>query len=108
MAPSPDRAFLRGKKAPPAPPVSDDEIRESIVNGQLKVQKERGTDVTIFSPRAAGTSHHLGDAETSKVWADACSKLIHRVTNLFPRNFVGLCMLPQSPRMSLSDCVPEL
>jgi 4-oxalmesaconate hydratase len=102
------KAFSEGKKAPPAPPVSDDEIRESIVNGQLKVQKERGTDITIFSPRAAGMGHHLGNAETSEVWADACNKLIHRVTNLFPKSFIGACMLPQSPGVSPANCIPEL
>ena len=33
--------------------VSDAEIRESIETNQLRVQRERGTDVTIFSPRAS-------------------------------------------------------
>ncbi|MEI8599270.1 hypothetical protein P4S64_21310 [Vibrio sp. M60_M31a] len=33
--------------------ISDDEIRESIENNQLRLQKERGTDLTIFSPRAS-------------------------------------------------------
>ena len=28
---------------------------------QLKLQRERGTDVTIFSPRASGMGHHIGD-----------------------------------------------
>ncbi len=34
-------------------PVTDDEIRESIEGGQLRVQRERGIDVTLFSPRAS-------------------------------------------------------
>jgi 4-oxalmesaconate hydratase len=34
--------------------MSDDEIRESIEQNQLKLQKDRGTDLTIFSPRASG------------------------------------------------------
>jgi len=34
--------------------VSDDEIRDTIANNQLKMQQDRGTDVTIFSPRQAG------------------------------------------------------
>jgi 4-oxalmesaconate hydratase len=51
-----------GKSAPMRPTITDDEIRASIENGQLKVQQERGTDLTIFSPRAAGMGHHLGDA----------------------------------------------
>src|SRR6266571_3452894 len=33
--------------------ISDEEIRESL-QLQLKFQRERGTDLTIFSPRAAG------------------------------------------------------
>ena len=45
--------------------ISDDQIRESIENAQLKQQRERGTDLTIFSPRAMGMSHHIGDAKMS-------------------------------------------
>jgi hypothetical protein len=33
--------------------ISDDAIRESVEGAQLKLQRERGTDVTIFSPRAS-------------------------------------------------------
>src|ERR1700740_1645222 len=32
---------------------SDDQMRESV-QPQLKFQRERGTDVTLFSPQAAG------------------------------------------------------
>ena len=77
-------------------------------NGQLKLQQERGTDLTIFSPRAAGMGHHLGDAATSEAWASACNELIHRVCTLFPRNFVGVCMLPQSAGVSPRNCIAEL
>ncbi len=34
--------------------ISDDEMRESVEGAQLKFQRERGTDLTIFSPRASG------------------------------------------------------
>src|SRR5437660_778125 len=44
--------------------ITDDQIRESIDKAQLKLQRERGSDVTIFSPRAAGMGHHNGDATT--------------------------------------------
>ena len=47
--------------------ISDDQIRESLENAQLKLQRERGTDVTIFSPRASAMAHHIGDA-----WQPAC------------------------------------
>ena len=32
---------------------------------QLKLQRERGTDLTIFSPRACGMGHHVGDYDVS-------------------------------------------
>src|SRR4051794_8756338 len=60
-------------------PVSDDEIRASIEGAQLKLQRERGTDLTIFSPRASGMGHHVGDFETSLQWARVCNDLVHRV-----------------------------
>src|SRR5437016_13357971 len=43
--------------------MSDDEIRESLEQNQIRLQKERGTDVTIFSPRASGMGHHGGDQD---------------------------------------------
>ena len=68
----------------------------------------RGTDLTIFSPRAAGMGHHLGDAATSEAWASACNELIHRVCTLFPRNFAGVGMLPQTAGVSPRNCIAEL
>src|SRR5205085_7127995 len=48
--------------------MSDDEIRASIEGAQLKFQRERGTDLTIFSPRASGMGHHIGDFAVSQEW----------------------------------------
>jgi 4-oxalmesaconate hydratase len=101
-------AHAEGRAAPRRPAITDDEIRVSIENGQLRLQRERGTDLTIFSPRAAGMGHHLGDATTSAAWAAACNELIHRVCALFPRNFAGVCMLPQSAGVSPRNCIAEL
>src|SRR5947209_10996325 len=58
--------------------MSDDEIRESLEQNQIKLQKERGTDVTIFSPRASGMGHHVGDESVSIEWTQICNDLIHR------------------------------
>ncbi|MCX8114311.1 MAG: amidohydrolase, partial [Burkholderiaceae bacterium] len=41
--------------------ISDDELRHSIETNQLKFMRERGHDVTIFSPRASFMAHHIGD-----------------------------------------------
>jgi 4-oxalmesaconate hydratase len=41
--------------------ISDDEIRESLEHAQLKLQRQRGTDVTIFSPRASAPANCIGE-----------------------------------------------
>jgi 4-oxalmesaconate hydratase len=88
--------------------ITDDEIRESLEGAQLKLQRERGSDLTIFSPRASAMGHHLGDATTSLHWSQHCNDLIHRVCTLYPQNFVGVCQLPQTPSDPLAGCVEEL
>jgi 4-oxalmesaconate hydratase len=64
--------------------ISDDEIRETIEKNQLKLQRERGADITIFSPRASAMAHHVGDEATSQAWTRACNDLIKRVLDLYP------------------------
>jgi 4-oxalmesaconate hydratase len=88
--------------------ISDDEIRQSLEGAQLRLQRERGTDLTIFSPRAAGMGHHIGTATTSRHWSAHCNDLIHRVCSLYPENFVGVCQLPQSPGVAPGGCIAEL
>ena len=88
--------------------ITDDEIRETIIEGQLKLQNERGTDVALFSPTAGGMAHHYGDEETSKQWTRTVNDLVYRVTQLFPDNFIGVCQIPQSPGISPANCIPEL
>lgn len=88
--------------------VSDDQIRETVEGAQLKLQSERGTDLTIFSPRASGMGHHIGDATISEYWSIACNDMIKRVVDLYPNNFIGVCQLPQSPGVPPDNCIPEL
>jgi 4-oxalmesaconate hydratase len=88
--------------------ISDDDIRSAIEGGQLKLQKERGSDLTIFSPIAGQMAHHLGNQQTSFVWAEVCNDLIYRVCRLFPENFAAVCQLPQSPGEAPEKCIPEL
>src|ERR1700683_526294 len=83
--------------AVPMPRISDDQIRDSLEKAQLKLQRERGTDLTIFSPRASAMGHHLGNEAISAQWTRICNDLLYRVCELYPHNFVGVCQLPQSP-----------
>ncbi len=101
-------AVQAGAPVPPRPTITDAQIRTSIEAGQLRVQRERGTDLTIFSPRAAGMGHHLSTAAANAVWSRECNDLIHRACTLFPRNFVGVCQLPQAPGVAPANCIPEL
>jgi 4-oxalmesaconate hydratase len=88
--------------------VSDDQIRDAIENGQLKLQKERGSDLTLFSPIAGLMSHHLGNERTSLEWATLSNDLVHRVTEMYPDNFAPVGMLPQSPKAPPKNSIPEL
>jgi 4-oxalmesaconate hydratase len=94
--------------APSQPRISDDEIRESIEKNQLKLQRERGADITIFSPRASAMAHHVGDESVSMAWTRVCNDQIKRVVDLYPENFVGVCQLPQSPGVPIANSVGEL
>jgi 4-oxalmesaconate hydratase len=88
--------------------VSDDEIRQSLEGAQLELQRERGTDLTIFSPRASWMAHHIGNVHTSVFWSQYQNELIRRVCDLYPNNFAPVCQLPQSPGAPLDASVTEL
>ena len=88
--------------------ISDDALRESIELNQLAKMRERGSDLTIFSPRASFMAHHIGDFEVSSTWAAICNELCFRVAQLFPDHFIPAAMLPQSPGGDPKTCVPEL
>ncbi|MGB5739690.1 MAG: amidohydrolase family protein [Woeseia sp.] len=94
--------------APKSAKISDDEIRETIEKNQLRLLRERGADLTIFSPRASAMAHHVGDPATSMAWARANNDLIKRVVDLYPMYFAGGAQLPQVAGESLDGPIEEL
>jgi len=88
--------------------ITDDELRETIESNQLARMRERGADLTVFSPRASFMAHHIGDFQISSTWAAVCNELCFRVSRLFPDHFVPAAMLPQSPGVAPATCIPEL
>ncbi len=108
------RAAQLARLADPGPPepapaqISDDEIRKSIEQNQLKLLRARGGDLMIFSPQASAMEHHVPDPDIAVAWARACNDLVHRVVTLFPEHFAGACQLPQTPNGPLDDSVAEL
>ncbi len=113
-APAPLRAYRANQIANLGRPtkgkinISDEQIKASLENSQVKQQRERGTDLTIFSPQASAMGHHFGGELVSRYWTEVNNELIHRVCQLFPDQFVGVCQLPQSPGVSPKNCVEEL
>ena len=101
-------AFKAGQPTPAYPDISDADIRETIEQNQLKLLRERGADLTIFSPRASTMAPHVGDEAVSLEWARRCNDLIAQVVGLYPETFVGVCMLPQSPKADLAGSIAEL
>jgi len=101
-------AYRSGQLTPAYPDISDDDIRDTIEKNQLKLLRERGADLTIFSPRASTMAPHVGDEAVSLEWARRCNDLIARVVGLYPQTFVGVCMLPQSPKADLAGSIAEL
>jgi 4-oxalmesaconate hydratase len=101
------KAQLAGEDARLAP-ISDDEIRASIEDNQLRIMRERGLDVVVFSPRASAMGHDHPDVDVAVAWARASNDLVHRVTELFPDRFAGVCQLPQTPNGPLGPVVAEL
>jgi 4-oxalmesaconate hydratase len=102
-------AAFQSSLTPPAyPTISDDEIIESIETNQLRLQKERNADLTIFSPRASAMEPHVGDENVSATWSRVCNDLIYRVATLFPESFIGVAQLPQSSGAPIERVLAEL
>jgi 4-oxalmesaconate hydratase len=99
----PDHVGERGSIA-----ISDDQLSESVESNQLRLQRERGIDLTLFSPRASWMGHHIGNEHTSRFWTEHCNDLIRRMCDLYPTNFAPVCQLPQSPDVSIENSVREL
>jgi len=88
--------------------ISDDQVRDSVANNQLKVLSERGGDVMLFSPKASGMEHHVPDPATAEAWARASNDLVHRVGELFPEHFAPVAQLPQTPGGELGGVIAEV
>ena len=100
--------FKAGTSTPPYPVISDDEIRATLESNQLRLLRERGADMTIFSPRASAMAPHVGNEGVATAWARSNNDLIARCVALYPDIFAGVCMLPQSPKADMAGSIAEL
>jgi 4-oxalmesaconate hydratase len=103
-------AFAEGRSDEPPEygGVDDDMLRDAIASNQLRVQQERGSDLTILSPRASGMGHHVPGQDVAADWAQVSNNVIQRICELFPRNFAAVCQLPQTVDGDLDPVIAEL
>ncbi|MFI5914392.1 amidohydrolase family protein [Dactylosporangium sp. NPDC051541] len=104
---APDSVVYDGRSAS-YPSVTDDELRESVEDSQLRLMRQRGVDLTIFSPRASAMAHHFGEPAASAAWSRHCNDLIARLVRLYPGRFAGVCQLPQAAGEPIESAIPEL
>lgn len=90
------------------PVITDDMLREGLLQGPLEIQRQHGIDLALLSPIAGRMAHHHGDQEISRTWSRISNDLVHRATRLFPDRLVGMCQLPQSLDGDIEACVEEL
>lgn len=90
-------------KGPP-----DDELRDIVQNNQLKLQQQRGTDLTVLSPRASAMHHPLLGRDSAVRWSRLSNDTVLRICALFPENFAPVCQLPQTVGDDLSAATEEL
>jgi 4-oxalmesaconate hydratase len=98
----------RSRPGPEPARIPDDDIRLSIEDNQLRIMRERGTDLMIISPQASAMGHHVTDPAVAAAWARASNDLIARLTAMYPGQFAAVCQLPQTPGGSLEPAIAEL
>lgn len=97
-----------GDTAASLEPISDEELRESVEHNQLRVLRERGGDLMLFSPKASGMEHHVPEVTIARRWAEVSNDLVARVVDLEPAHFVGVAQLPQTPSGDVGPSIAEL
>ncbi len=87
--------------------LSDDQILDSL-EAPIRRMDALGIDAMIFSPRASGMGHEIGDARASLYWTQLNNDLIARACALAPGRLIPAGQLPQSPGVSPANCVDEM
>ncbi|WP_416979910.1 amidohydrolase family protein [Streptomyces sp. T028] len=103
-----DFAEGRSQDRPGYAGVDDAALTAIITDNQLRMQRERGSDLTLLSPRASGMGHHVPGQDIATEWARLSNDTVRRVCELFPRNFAAVCQLPQTVDGGLAPVVAEL
>jgi 4-oxalmesaconate hydratase len=88
--------------------IPDEQLRLIVAENQLRLQRERGSNVTLLSPRASGMGHHVPGQGIAEEWARLSNDTVLRICDLFPENFAPVCQLPQTIDGDLAPVIAEL
>jgi len=104
----------RGSHGRGAVKVSDDEMRIALNHseigpkGHLDALKHNGTDVQLISPRPFQLMHSEKPAKLVHWFAEECHNVIHRQTQMYPNQFLGVGSLPTVAGRPVQEALPEL
>ncbi|GAA1002745.1 4-oxalomesaconate hydratase [Acrocarpospora pleiomorpha] len=87
--------------------LTDAQLLDSLA-GHVERMDRYGIAKMIFSPRASGMGHEIGDARASLYWTQLNNDLIARACSLLPDRLVPAGQLPQSPGVTPDNCLAEL
>jgi OH-DDVA meta-cleavage compound hydrolase len=93
---------------------SDDEIRaalhgsDTFGDGHLDLLEKHGTNFQLISPRPFQMMHSEKPGKIVHWFHEENHNLIHRQTQLYPKVFAGVAMLPQVAGAPITDALPEL
>jgi predicted TIM-barrel fold metal-dependent hydrolase len=104
----------RGSHGRGAVKVSDDEMRIALNHseigprGHLDALKHSGTDIQLISPRPFQLMHSEKPAKLVHWFAEECHNVIHRQTQMYPNQFLGVGSLPTVAGRPVQEALPEL
>jgi predicted TIM-barrel fold metal-dependent hydrolase len=104
----------RGSHGRGAVKVSDDEMRIALNHseigpkGHLDALKHNGTDIQLISPRPFQLMHSEKPAKLVHWFAEECHNIIHRQTQMYPNQFLGVASLPTVAGRPVQEALPEL
>jgi predicted TIM-barrel fold metal-dependent hydrolase len=93
---------------------SDDEINAALHSGgtfgagHLDLLQKHGTNFQLISPRPFQMMHSEKPGKIVHWFHEENHNLIHRQTQLYPKVFAGVAMLPQVSGAPITDALPEL
>ena len=80
---------------------------KAALDRHLRILDERNVDVQLISPRPVAMLH-WERTYLVESWTETTNRVIADQCKMYPKRFVGVGQLPQSPEMNIAGCVKTL